>query len=1193
MPNMKDYISFNSDFRDSVNLYLDLNKIEKIKSYIPTKSSVDILRQYLEAVLDNRNQSTLLIGPYGKGKSHLLLLILAILSMERNDENNKLIEELYNRIYLVSPETALTMKSLWEKGKFLPVLIMSTQGDLSQAFMVGLNEALKREGLTELTPETYYTYALDTIGRWRDDYPATYKKYVGLLKERKIAEKAMCSGLTDCEVCYLDIFKEIYPELTSGGVFNPLVNSEVLPMYKNIADKLVEEYGYSGIYIVFDEFSKYIEGQDKEAAGNNMKLLQDMCELANSSKQTQVYITMVAHKGIKEYGKYLSVETINSFTGIEGRLREILFVTSSKNNFELIQNAIYKENGYENEVHIKKQLSDEKTREYYGLVAFSSVFTKSDFEDIVLRGCYPLSPTSAYLLLNISEKVAQNERTLFTFISKNEQHSMAEYVDTFNNVLGKSWIISADLIYDYFKALFKKDINNEYVHNEWLNAEYALGQVDDYDQKKMLKTLAIISIVNKPEEMPADANTLRLAANVTDSAKTIQQLVEKDLIYKKGSNNCYVFKTRATSELKTEIKKRRLIKAGRTNIAKILSLVSEERYVLPKRYNDRFTMTRYFRYEYMNVSDFLELKDINVLLDDDVFCDGKVLALYSEEKENHTSAIEEKMKTASCNKLIVVYSHKKMEIQRQLQEYEVLQEIKTDTIFFANEDNKVLEKEIPVIEEDLSKEIESYLEYAFGENSGKRVFYYEGDKLHSTNKKRVTDIVDLVCEEVYYATISVNNELINKQNISTAPIKKARKTIMETLINGEDTEVYMSGTSAESTIYRALFVGTGIRNGQYAYNVESVIGIFNDFIASACDCKKCMSNLLNVLTKEPIGMRKGVIPIYLAYVLSERNEDVVIYFGKKEQQLTSDILLNMCENPDDYYIFVSSEDVRKEQYLSAMGQLFDAKETTNKSESRIAGVLLAMQRWFRALPQVTKNIKKNNAYWNNDAIAQAYPQIKILLQSMDANPYEVLFVELPKVVGSDDYSYICNILAELRQKANNYLSWISQRAVEKTIEIFDKKAKQDLHHTMIEWYEHQSDFAKHGLHSSQITGLMTCIAENSSYDDVEFVKRIIRAVTDIHLDTWNEASLEEYISMLKDVKEEIENLGQVTSNNGKNELSFVGKNGESIVKYYECVDESTGAILRNILSDTLDDFSDLSVNDKIAILLEMIEKELG
>lgn len=1193
MPNLKDYISFNSDFRDSVNLYLDLNKIEKIKSYIPTTSSVDIMNQYLSAVLDNKNHSTLLIGPYGKGKSHLLLLLLAILSMERNDENKKLIDELYSRINIVSPKTALTMKNLWGKEKFLPVLIISTQGDLNQAFMVGLNEALKREGLSELTPNTYYTYALDTIRRWNENYPNTYKKYIELLKERKVAENVMYSGLKNCEANYLDMFKEIYPELTSGGVFNPLVNSEVLPMYKNIADKLVEEYGYSGIYIVFDEFSKYIEGQDKEATGNNMKLLQDMCELANSSKQTQVYITMVAHKGIKEYGKYLSAETINSFTGIEGRLREILFVTSSKNNFELIQNAIYKENGYEKEVNIAKQLSDEKSKEYYNLVAFSSVFTKSDFEEIVLRGCYPLSPTSAYLLLNISEKVAQNERTLFTFISKNEQHSMAKYVDTFNNMSGKPWIISADLIYDYFKALFKKDLNNEFVHNEWLNAEYALSQVNDCEQKKMIKTLAIISIVNKAEEFAADGNTLRLAANVNDSEKTIQELVEKDLIYKKGSNNCYVFKTKATSKLKTEIKKRRLVRAGRINVDNILSMVSEERYVLPKKYNDKYNMTRYFKYEYMNITDFLDLKDISVLLNDGIFCDGKIVVLYSQEIENYTSAIEKKMKEMTCNKLVVVYSHKKMDIQKQLQEYEILQEIKADTLFFANEENKVLEKEIPIIEGDLAKEIENYLEYAFGENSGKKVFYFENDKLRSTNKKRINDVVDMVCEEVYHAAISINNELINKQNISTAPIKKARKTIMETLINGADTEVYMSGTSAESTIYRALFVGTGIRNNQYAQNVEKVVNIFNDFISSASDCKKCMRDLLSMLTMEPIGMRKGVIPIYLAYALSIRNEDVVIYFGKKEQQLSSDILLNMCESPEDYYIFVSSEDVRKEQYLSTIGQLFDAKEKTNKVESRIAGILIAMQRWFRALPQATKNIKKNNEYWKNDVIAQAFPKIKNLLQSIEANPYEVLFVELPKAIGSDDYIVVCNVLAELRQKANNYLLWINQRALEETIEVFDKKSKQDLHHTMMEWYEQQSDLAKHGLHSSQVTGLMTCIAENKTYDDIEFVKRIIRAVTDIHLDTWNETSLEDYIDILKNVKAEIENIGQVTTSTGKNELSFVGKNGESIVKYYECVDESTGAILRNILSDTLDDFSDLSVNDKIAILLEMIEKELG
>ncbi len=95
---LRDYVKFNSDFRDSVNLYLDLNKVDKIRSYIPTKSSVDILEQYVDAVLDNKQHSTLLIGPYGKGKSHLLLMLLAALTLRNNAENDKLMGELCNKI---------------------------------------------------------------------------------------------------------------------------------------------------------------------------------------------------------------------------------------------------------------------------------------------------------------------------------------------------------------------------------------------------------------------------------------------------------------------------------------------------------------------------------------------------------------------------------------------------------------------------------------------------------------------------------------------------------------------------------------------------------------------------------------------------------------------------------------------------------------------------------------------------------------------------------------------------------------------------------------------------------------------------------------------------------------------------------------------------------------------------------------
>lgn len=43
-------------------------------------------------------------------------------------------------------------------------------------------------------------------------------------------------------------------------------------------------------------------------------------------------------------------------------------------------------------------------------------------------------------------------------------------------------------------------------------------------------------------------------------------------------------------------------------------------------------------------------------------------------------------------------------------------------------------------------------------------------------------------------------------------------------------------------------------------------------------------------------------------------------------------------------------------------------------------------------------------------------------------------------------------------------------------------------------------------------------------------------------------------------------------------------------KYYDPVDSDEGTMFRNIIEDQLESFSDLDVNVRVAILLEMIEK---
>ena len=166
-----------------------------------------------------------------------------------------------------------------------------------------------------------------------------------------------------------------------------------------------------------------------------------------------------------------------------------------------------------------------------------------------MRGCYPLTPISSYLLLNISERVAQNERTLFTFISKEEQMSMIDYVKNSaakNNVVSSNWSIKPDLIYDYFANLFKNDTDE--IKGIYLKSVTALDVANKkykYNEAPIiiLKTLAALMITNKRQELPWDHFTLRMAVNMNYSESirekyedAISNLIELGLIDVDGDN---------------------------------------------------------------------------------------------------------------------------------------------------------------------------------------------------------------------------------------------------------------------------------------------------------------------------------------------------------------------------------------------------------------------------------------------------------------------------------------------------------------------------------------------------------------------------------------------------------------------------------------------------------------------------------
>ena len=445
---LQELIVIENRYQDSVNIRLDVCSSEKLKQYIPTTASLKVLRQYLSNVMANEQNATMLIGPYGKGKSHLLLVLLKLLWQEKNETTQKQIADLIKRVRKLDKDTANRMQEVRKCQKpYLPVIVTYGNEDLNTTYLYALNRALNMAGLQEIAPDSAYQKAIRAILKWKKEYPSVYEAFDktlqkladqtaykafekketacidetegGIQKNRVCISGARCNNaehmmeqLRDNDRTAYQLFVSLYPQFTAGSIFMPMVEMHAMKLYEEVDRVLREQYGYAGMIIIFDEFSKYMEMQDKHTnqLSGNMGVVQDMCELC-ASKENRMHHIFVAHKSIKEYGSHLSRETINCFTGVEGRIKEVHFTTTPKNNYELIANIIQKKpRNWETFLKQQETLDDHQNifkqlEQSYQLPAFYSYFTLEEFHEVVVKGCFPLLPVAAYLLHKCSEKV--------------------------------------------------------------------------------------------------------------------------------------------------------------------------------------------------------------------------------------------------------------------------------------------------------------------------------------------------------------------------------------------------------------------------------------------------------------------------------------------------------------------------------------------------------------------------------------------------------------------------------------------------------------------------------------------------------------------------------------------------------------------------------------------------------------------
>lgn len=1135
----KDLLEVNKNFQYSVNIEYDLNNAEKIKEYIPTSDVCDVLKIYVGSVLgqsNNEKRATLLVGPYGKGKSFLILSLLQIICFE-----NKNIDILLNKIKVVDFELYEMIKRLCEsRKKLLPIIIDSNYFNIEQSFLLALNDSLKRENLDDIIPNTVYDVCLELIDEWEKDKNLYADTLVECLTKNNISLGALKKSLKNYDKDAYFKFEDLYNCVIRGLKFNPMINTDIVKTYADVNNKLKEK-GFSGMFIVYDEFSKTLENNN-EYLSHDLKLIQDFAELANrSSKEEQLHLCCITHKSLDLYNNVNGVNSSEDFEKVAGRFKEVRFNRSLDQNYRIISFTLNKKNKYNKFVddYIKNN------QWFYDLIKKNSFFDSED-EKLVFHDCFPINPISEYSMIRLSELIAQNERTMFTLISDNDEYSFKSFI-TKNG----SGLYNVDYLYDYFSSLLQNERNN--IRNIYLRTESAIRRTKSDIKKRILKVLSIIEILDDYSKMPPTTLMISLALQIDNVLieANVKELIN-DGIIKESVNSSYLdFAYIGTKEINSDVEKCIDTKLSNVSISKIIEEINIDKYYIPRKYNAINKIIRYFNVVFMDEKDFLSLNSFELLFEN---YDGDGIVVKLINKTNSISTIKNHFDSMNENERVILMLPKK---NTKTLCSESMYSYALNYIHYNNDYSESSKEQIDMMIQEKNKEINELIKQIYKEN--------ECTIISSSKENNINDILFDICANSYNMCPIVNNEMLNKNEISKT-YTKARNEIIKRIINKETDYNDLSETGTEMMVYNSIYSND---SGLSKQSDEVVKHIKKELSATKKE-KKSLENIINKLIKPPYGIRKGLLPLFLSIAISNMSDNVILYYNSIEIDLNPENLSKVCSNPSKYYLLVEKETIEQDKYLKKLSKSLGIEPTDSYyRNTRLCSD--SLKKWAISLPMIIKETNEEDNYLelNNKLI-----ELKDTLLRFDINPHELLMEILPSIF-DDKYDEVVRFI-DKELDIDKYIRNYEISLIGKIKNEYFDNYKGSLVNSMKQWSERNKiDFSKVVFEGCG-KQIYKALVENN-YDDISVINNISTIVLGYRVSDWTTNNGEKIAkaieSLIFDCKKKIL-------------TSTINKTNKQI--------SPIGSALKNNIESILDEFSDsVSNEEKIQILSEMVNKYTG
>ena len=1205
---MSDMIKIAKDFQYAINIAYDAEDSNKIKNYIFTAASLDLLKKLFNSVIeDTSDKSHFLIGPYGKGKSHLALVLLNLLTLNNSDS----IISVKKQIASLDKTFAEDIENYYRENKaFIPVIIENNgNSSLQQCFLNSLRKALISKELQSIIPNTYFTCALNTIASWKDNYENTYNEFCKKL-DCNISE--FIEDLENYNENAYSKFVKIYPELTAGSNYYPDINNSTLDFYLDVSKK-VSKLGYKGIYVVFDEFSKYLEANLDNNYSEDLKFLQDFAEASNRSKKNQLHLLLITHQSLLNYVDKLTKTQIDNWKAVSNRFSELHLNTTISQYYKLISKIIIKDKVQFDNFYKKHNDVFDSIINKWTLKKCFNDYTKDELLEIV-KDAFPLHPSSLYILPTLSEKIAQNERTIFTFLASDTQlNTLNEFIKKHNFSREENIsLVTPDILFDYFSPLFEEESFKSEIFRTNKKVLAALNQLpdsSDYDlHRKVIKTIGVLNIIDSTDVLSVTEDTICDIYNEPETINVLLYLTKKRIIQKFEYAQTISFPEYAEIDINSDILNKVSIIKRTKNIQSILTEYVQRKAFYPVQYNEDNGITRFLRIEFINADDITLERYKSELKEN--FADGIIYCVLG----NNLNNIESIKETG----FVCITLKKQPEfLDDYVYKYEAAKFLKEKV------EDSVTKEIIESVKKDYGNFIEHLFNMYFSFNENIAEYYVSGNQINIKNKIEFAELLSEQYSRKYIDFPVILNEMINKNEITTQTVGKC-KNIFDNLYKQEKIIQFLGFNpgSQETTIIKSVFVKPGVIteiNGEYSFepisNVvkERNLNLYKVFVhieEYLTNSNNLTFENLYIELREKFGIRKGIIPLLLGAIFYRHKNNLYFIRDGIEYSVNSDVIYFINEKPASFSFNFAKTDAESQIYINGLKQLFNEYlGYVEKKLSENDRLVKAMSKWYVALPSYTKSNLKGKA-----------KELLKPLGAMKVNTNQYLFDVVPKVLNVET-AQLAKEFAEIVKEENDFINKQINKIQNALFELFDAKDVDTLDKNISNWYQSLSPETKNHVYGDYISNIFTVFGQKRNTIE-EFIRELIIKDFGIRIEDWNknyskdgEDTCDYFIEKLNNFKlsydrfqEKLDNLKRMEDQEGMNVLSlapyaiqFPGKEKKArIIKSFDFDSDKINkqsAAYRFLMNEMKNDISSyqssLTAEEKCDVLFTIMKEILG